>query len=410
MTFSPSYGRDIMDLNLTRDAHHERNGMDGMAEMLATHRSGWGLERDFYTDPAIFAVEMQRIFRRVWLYAGHHSRIPEPGDYFTVAIGDESLIVVRGHDGTIHAVANVCRHRGSRICVADQGRVKKLVCPYHQWAYELDGKLAAARHMPDGFCREDFPLGRARTSVVEGLIFVCLDDQSPALDPATGRDLQANNVAGAKIAARKTYRVRANWKILLENFLECYHCATVHPEYSRAMAGASTSYMSEAERERDCGIEHALVRSRRQAGDDRPVHFQFRQGFQTQSLDGQPVAPPMADGVEHDGTAWCAWIGYTFEAEINPDHAATFRFLPISADATEIEVGWLVRGSAVEGRDYDCERLMDFWRITGEQDWNISEVTQSGVRSSYYRPGPYSQAEGGAAAFTDWYIRQMREL
>src|SRR5436190_1957262 len=124
-----------------------------LKQLIARRRPGWSLEKPFYSDPGIFAADLERVFRRNWLFAGHTNRIPRPGDYFTHEFGGDPLVFIRGDDGEVRGLFNMCRHRGSRICLEAAGHVRTLVCPYHQWTYEKDGKLAAALSMPDDFDR-----------------------------------------------------------------------------------------------------------------------------------------------------------------------------------------------------------------------------------------------------------------
>src|SRR5207248_7070644 len=183
----------------------------------------------------------------------------------------------------------------------------------------------------------------------------------------------------------------------------------VHPEYTRVMAGAGSSFLSQEETAVQSGRS---VEDRRELGQqlglaaDRPA-LPFRRGACTQSLDGQPVAPLMGTHRDYDGAMIGFWIGWTVEFEANPDHVCAFRFTPLEVERTDVEVNWLVRGDAVEGVDYDRQRLIEFWKITGEQDWRICEVVQTGVRSRHYTPGPLSQGERFAAAFLKEYLEAL---
>lgn len=382
-----------------------------LQQLLSEQRDGWTLSRPFYREPAIFEQEMERIFSREWLFAGHIARIPHPGDYFTYKVGSEPLVIIRGQDGAVNAVWNVCRHRGALICLEPCGSVKKLVCPYHQWVYETDGTLLAARQMPDDFNKNDFGLQQARVHVFEGFIFVNLSPDAPDFVPPNEAPMfPVHDLAGAKIACRKEYTVHANWKVVIENFVECYHCGTVHPEYSAAMAGANSSFMSSKESELQAGCTIAERKAKvAELGLDPKFHyFLLRPGFQTQSMDGKPVAPLMGTYPAYSGMTWCSWLGWTMEMEACPDYAAVFRFTPLSATQTHVEGTWLVRGDAVEGIDYDPERVAAFWVRTGEQDWDICETVQRGIESTRYAPGPLSLSESGPRSFLNEYRRRMQ--
>ncbi len=384
---------------------------DGFEQLLHEQKDGWTLARPFYRDPSIFEREMGCIFSREWLFVGHISRVPQPGDYFTYQIGSEPLIIVRGQDGAIHAVWNVCRHRGSLICLEPCGSIKKLVCPYHQWVYDTDGSLLAARQMPADFDRTAFGLRAARVQVWEGFIFVNLSPDAPDFVPPHEASMYTvHDLAGAKICCREEYLVRANWKIVLENFVECYHCGTVHPEYSRAMAGASTSFLSPGDAEAQANCTFAERKAKIAALGLNPAlhYFLLRPGFDTQSMDGKPVAPLMGTYPAYSGMTWCSWVGWTMEMEASPDYAAVFRFTPLSATETHVEGTWLVRGDAVEGVDYEPERVAAFWKTTGQQDWDICEIVQRGVESTHFVPGMLSVAEAGPREFLISYRQRMQ--
>ncbi len=381
-------------------------------ERIARQTPGHTLEQAFYRDPEIFESEMSAIFLRQWLYVGHASRIPGPGDYFTHRIGQEPLVVIRGDDGAVHAHLNICRHKGSILCREAQGTAKKLVCPYHQWVYEPDGSLFHARMMPDDFQKSDWGLRSVAVHEVDGLIFVCFAETPPPFSEPNAGWLEPYGLDSAKVAHIATYTVNSNWKIVLENFMECYHCGVVHPEYTRVMAGASGSYLSGDEVTAQAGRSYA------EAGKDagrlgldpsRPV-MQFKRGAETQSMDGKRVAPLLGTYPAYDGAMMASWIGWTCEMELNPDYVCVFRFTPLDATRTEVEAHWLVRGDAVEGVDYEIDRLTTFWKVTGEQDWDICEVVQTGVASRHYVPGPMSHAEGGPRGFLASYLEILGDF
>jgi Rieske 2Fe-2S family protein len=385
---------------------------DPIANHIAQQTPGYTLTAPFYTDEALFAIDIEQIFRKEWLFVGHVGRIPNPGDYFTYQIGKDPWIIVRAEDGSVKAVSNICRHKGSLICREGSGNVRKFVCPYHQWVYEKDGRLSHARLMPTDFNTEAFSLLTATVHATQGMIFVCLADDPPPFPEPNGAVLAPYDLPDAKVAHIASYNVQANWKIILENFMECYHCGVVHPEYSRVMAGASSSYLSEEDITAQAGRSPAEARKESELL-GLPTNrwtMQFKQGSCTQSMEGQPVAPLMGTYPAYDGAMIAVWIGWTFEMEANPDYCVVFRFTPLQAMCTNIEATWLVQGEAKEGIDYDRERLVSFWKVTGEQDWDICEVVQQGVLSHYYRPGPLSNAERGPIDFLQEYLRRLSDL
>jgi len=390
---------------------------------IAAHRPGTSLAQPFYTDPRIFARDLERVFARQWVFAGHVSRLRQPGDYFLFSIGNESIVVARGGNGAIHALFNVCRHRGSRVCLEPQGNKRTLVCPYHAWTYANDGTLLSAPAMPDGFDTTQFSLHRCNVRVVEGLIFVCMGDPPRDTEPAF-RDwekfLKPHGLSQAKIAASMVWQVDANWKLVVENFGECYHCGPAHPEYCAVMAHAlpdthrAKRYVDEftaltkkwEAKARDAGSLAGRVPEHPGAAHV-CVRLPIRDGFLTQSRDGRPVAPLMGSFREYDG-------GYT-GGRLYPanyfvaccDHAVIPRFTPLAPLRTEVEMIWLVREDAVEGKDYDVEKLTWLWKVTTDQDKKIVDNNQAGVNSMAYRPGPYSNTEQGLTQFTVWYLKQI---
>jgi nitrite reductase/ring-hydroxylating ferredoxin subunit len=204
--------------------------------LQAAYRPGFSLPRPFYTDAQVFELDLERVFYRRWLFAGHACQVPRPCDYFTFDVGSDSLIVIRGDDGQVRALFNTCRHRGSRVCLEPAGRAAKLVCPYHQWVYERDGSLSGARWMGDDFNRSRYPLHWAHVQVLAGLIFVCLAEEPPDFEPARRaieRHARPHRLDRARACHVEDYAVRANWKVLFKNNRECYHCTHGHPEFCR---------------------------------------------------------------------------------------------------------------------------------------------------------------------------------
>lgn len=384
-------------------------------------KPGWSLPQEFYTEADFFALDMERIFRRFWLYAGHESNIPVPGDYFTWQIGDDSLIIIRRSDGEVSALFNTCRHRGSVICTEQTGRAKKLVCPYHQWVYDTDGTLLNARLMSEDFDKTGFGLRRAQVRTLEGLIFVCLSDDPPAFEPFS-REVSArlalHELRHVRICHSREYLVRANWKLVEENSRECYHCGAGHPQYARAVgfaAAIGSKPLTEEDQKREAERHSRLAAL---GLDPRPLpfledswyhcrRFYLRGGFLTESLDGQPVAPVMGrlPGYEAGVLAMVTLPNLLLEA--SPDYLVTLRVTPSGPRTTTVRVEWLVREDAVEGVDFNVERLTAFWRMTGEQDWNLCENNQLGVNSSVYRPGPYGPDERGVKHFVKWYLKHL---
>ena len=408
---------------LAQHSPAERDGRDWIERLVASHRSGWSLEQPFYVNNEIYSRDIERIFMRHWLYAGHVSRIPNPGDYFQCLIGGESIIVNRGKDGTVNALFNVCRHRGSRVCLQPEGNAKILVCPYHAWTYACDGSLLRANAMPDDLDTTRFGLHKCHVQVLEGLIFICMADDPPDIQHILGDFepfLKPHGLGQTKIAAAIKWQVHANWKLVAENFMECYHCGPAHPEYCSVMAHAlpETSGASKhVDNYAALSAEWESVTKRlgHFTGDISPTsdrlhranRIPIKKGYLTQSRDGQPVAPLMGSFKQYDGGLTQCRIYPLNYMYASCDHAVVPRFTPLATTLTEVEMTWLVREGAVESVDYDVAELTWLWKVTTDQDKKIVDDNQAGVESRAYRPGMYSQVEDGLARFTSWYLKQI---
>ena len=211
--------------------------MSSIAQLIAQQPVDWSLQQEFYKRVDIYELEIEKIYMDSWLFIGHDSEIPNIGDYFVYNLLSESVIVVRGKDDQIHAYMNVCRHRGSRICLEDRGNMKRFTCPYHAWTYNLDGSLMIAKELENGIKKEDLGLHKCQIAVVEGLILLNFSDQPASLDGLKNELSEPMKMFGfkdLKIADHKNYPIDANWKLAVENYNECYHCAPSHPEYSQS--------------------------------------------------------------------------------------------------------------------------------------------------------------------------------
>jgi phenylpropionate dioxygenase-like ring-hydroxylating dioxygenase large terminal subunit len=393
---------------------------DRVAELLARQPLDCSLLQPFYGDAEIFARDLERVLFRHWLCAGHASQAARPGDYFLVEMATESVIVLHGGDGVLRAFANVCRHRGSRICSQPAGNARFLVCPYHGWTYGLDGALLAARHMAADFDAGAHGLRPVHLRVVEGLVFVSL-----AATPLGFERVEATlracygpyGWAEARVAHRELYAIAANWKLAVENYLECYHCAPSHPEYSRlhaleqppARIAALNARM--AARSAALGIDIAEHDhwAPGAAGEEAVFGFRYAlyDGVATGSADGRAVAPLMGRFADYDGGATSVHLGPASFLLAYPDHGVIYRFIARTPTTSEMEVVWLVRGEAREGVDYDRARLTWLWKVTSEADKRIIEQNQLGVSSRYYVPGPYAPMEYNTRRYVAWYLREI---
>jgi len=401
--------------------------------LVARCQPGWSLPREFYSDEGIYRLDVAAVWRTGWLVAGHSCELSRPGDYFTLELDKDSIIILRGDDGAVHALHNVCRHRGSLICTEPAGHLTRLVCPYHQWTYGLDGKLLACRGMAENLDKAQFPLHRLCAREVGGLVFISLATDPAPFEPAfeaLSPLLKPQGLARAKVAKVVDYLVPANWKLVWENNRECYHCNLNHPQYIKANfdhynADDTSPRVREAlktvvARSEEKWTAAGLAPTQKQTGmtvfpdAQNKIWFSANRtplvdGWVTESLDGRPVAPLMGDYKAADvGTLRIRTLP-NFWNHSSCDHSVSTRLLPVGPECTAVRVWWLVDEKAVEGRDYDLAKLLPFWQLTSEQDWEICRRQQRGVNSSAYTPGPYSTyKEYNVESFVRWYLQTVR--
>jgi Rieske 2Fe-2S family protein len=389
--------------------------------LIAERQPGHALPQAFYRDAEIFEHDVQRIFLDSWLYACHASEIPACGDYQLLEFAGESVIVVRAEDEAIHAMLNVCRHRGSRVCLAAQGQTRSLVCRYHGWTYGLDGQLRGAPQMGDDFDPSQHGLRRVHVRVIEGLVMVNLASQPAGIEPLA-RDMEPclarYGLAHARVAHRQSYPIAANWKLAMENYCECYHCRPSHPEYARSHALAIPR---DRWRQRQPEVDQAAARAGlsnhtfdhtwQQAeylGVERQhERYPLNEGYLTGSEDGQPLAPLMGSISDFVAAATDIQLGPTLFGLAYCDHVVLYRFLPLDTDNSVCDITWLVRGDAQAGEDYDLERLTWLWDVTTDADKRIIERNQQGVNSRFYQPGPFSEMERFTDRFVNWYLAAL---
>ncbi|NQV87266.1 MAG: aromatic ring-hydroxylating dioxygenase subunit alpha [Woeseiaceae bacterium] len=391
-------------------------------ELIASQKPGYSLDQRFYTDPGIYDREIEKIVNRNWILAGHVSQLPEPGDFKILNVGQESAIIVRGKDGELKGFANVCRHRGSLVCLEQHGHVDKFQCPYHGWMYDLDGNLTAARNMHEGFDKSQHGLKPVSVGEIHGLMLVCFDDNPPSLEGAI-RDLEEAmglyDFEHLKVAAQKSYPIPANWKLLVENYQECYHCATAHPEYAlmhtmmldRDKRGRASGHMYE--RMAACGITDIDIDHVDTGARPGEIGFGYARTamfnkYDTGSRDGKPVAPLLGNIKGYDGGhADLSFGPFSFLLAYN-DHVVCYVFTPVDHKNSNCEVYWLVRGDAVEGKDYDRDEVTWLWDVTTAADKEIVVNNSKGVHSKYYEPGPFSGMERDERRYIEWILAQLQ--
>ena len=389
---------------------------------LQNRSPAYGLPGDFYRDPGTYNLELNLLFYREWLFAAHSVELGETGSYLTLQVADYPILLTRDRDGRIHAFVNSCRHHGARVCQEAHGTAPKLVCPYHQWTYELDGRLFAARQMGSQFDRSQFNLRRIHCETVAGYIFICVAPEPPDFN-AIRRQIEPyvlpHRLTEARVAFESTIVENGNWKLVWENNRECYHCARNHPELSRTYPDRPTITSTAAD---PVVLEHwrkcesaGLPSEFRLSGDGqvRTSRVPLLGAAASYTMSGRPaVRKPLSDAIApelqigalllfHYPSTWNHFLG---------DHAISFRVLPLGPTQTQLTTKWLVHREAVAGVDYDVNELTGVWLATNEQDRHIVQENQIGMNAPGYEPGPYSQVtENGVRQFAEWYSTRMQE-
>ncbi|MCJ8053115.1 aromatic ring-hydroxylating dioxygenase subunit alpha [Shinella curvata] len=389
---------------------------------LKNRREGHSLEQAFYIDPDHYKLDMETIWYRDWLFIGHDCEIPKAGNYFTVQVGDYPVVITRDRSGTIRALHNSCRHRGSRVCTQHKGTSAKLVCPYHQWTYELDGSLLFARHMAEDFDRTQHSLKQIHCETLGGYIFICLADQAPdfsAFRSTAEPYLARHRLGETKIAFESTIIEKGNWKLVWENNRECYHCAANHPELCRTYPEAPSATGVQGAKDDPVIAEHwARCEAKglpsefkiSPTGQFRAARMPLIQDAESYTMSGaRAVQRPLSNDVLESGIGTLLLFHYpTTWNHVLADHAITFRVLPLGPELTQVTTKWLVNKDAVEGVDYRLDELTHVWTETNDQDRQIVEENAFGIRSPAYQPGPYSpEDEGGVMQFVEWYSNFM---
>lgn len=353
------------------------------------------LEARWYTSLEIFAAEREHIFARDWVCIGRADELEMPGDFHLAEVAAESLILVRDAERRLRAFYNVCRHRGSRICEQDEGHFGgSIQCPYHAWTYGLDGKLNVARNMADvpEFRTDDYPLHEAKLALWEGFVFVSL-----ACEPEPFERIFAPlmcrfadwNVAALRTSKSIAYDVACNWKLVFQNYSECYHCPPVHPQLDRLSPS-------------DSG-RNDLAEGRFLGG-----YSELRRHGGSLTSSGTTRRSPLG-GVRNEnlGRVYYYTIFPSMLLGLHPDYVMVHYLRPVAVDRTNVVCSWLFDPETMAREDFDPLDAVEFWDVTNRQDWHVNELTQKGVESRAYVPGPYSNAEGLLAAFDRFYLRVM---
>lgn len=387
------------------------------------------LPAHYYTSPEIFEAELERIFYSKWIYVACEADLPKAGDYVALKLGTRSFFLQRNESGVIHGFYNTCRHRGHELVSEEKGNCKRLICPYHNWAYELDGRLKVARGMDPGFNKEDYGLNPINVAVIGGLIYVCLNSPAPAdIEEVRNRltpYLAPYDLPSTKIACQKDIIEATNWKLVIENNRECLHCNSNHPEllvplYSSGFGKGLDKDNIQADERR---FQEALqLKEKEWESLDLPFELQeFPDGlwFRTVRL---PLANQCISHTlkpEHackkllgklkrpEGSGLSLWTHPNSWNHFLSDHIVTFAVFPLSADRTLVRTKWLVAADAVEGVDYNVDDLTMVWTQTNAQDQRLAEGAFRGICSGGYKPGPLADEEYLVKQFLSWYNDQL---
>lgn len=402
--------------------------------IISAYRPGHSLAPDFYNSPEMFEVDLQVFFQQHWIVAGVTADVPEPGDVSVVDIGKASVIILRDDDMQVRAFLNVCRHRGARLVSEQKTSVGRLVCPYHQWSYDLTGDLVHAPHMGQAFDKSCHSLKPVNIRTIAGLIFICISQKAPddidEIAAILEERLGQFDLDNAKIAFEKTIHEEGNWKLSIDNNRECYHCEGSHPELTRTLVGLDIGFdPAELNEDEKAGYaEHC-------AASDAQVAEWERKGFASSMVERYAGHETMlrtqrfvitGPGESHtmDGAAACrVAFGKLTEKKLGDlhlhthnswhhffaDHAVVSYLKPVSPSRTELRSVWLVNKDAREGIDYDVDRLTEVWIATNQQDADLVGIAQQGVSSIGYEPGPLSAfCETLVERNTAWYIERLR--
>jgi len=354
----------------------------------------------FYTDPAIFSLEQSRIFESMWFCAARAPELARPGAFKTVQVGRESVIITRGRDGALRAFLNVCRHRGARLCTEESGEVKRAFqCPYHAWTYGLDGKLVAAPNltkMPD-IDRVEYGLVTVHLREWLGYVWVCLAEEPPSFDAdvigacverlGSGEAIEHYDIDELEVGRRITYDVKANWKLIIENFMECYHCATIHPELTEVLPEFADGYAA----------QYFVGHGAEFAADV--------EGFTVDGSGGFERLPGVSE--EQDRRYYAITVKPQVFINLVPDHIIFHRMYPVAADRTIVECDWLYSKEVVaSGRD--VSRSVELFHRVNAQDFDACERTQPSMASRVYaKGGVLVPSEHHIGAFHEWLQQRL---
>lgn len=380
-----------------------------IATYLERRQKHYSLPQDLYCSDEVYKFDLNAIHYRHWIFAAFEVELPNSGTYLSMTIGESSIVLVRTRAGDIRGFFNTCRHRGAQILPEGSGRCQRIVCPYHQWSYSLEGDLLGAAGMDTEFEKKLFGLKPIQVECVAGTIFVALSDAAPDFAPFRADFeplISRYNLREGKVVHHQRIVENANWKLAMENARECAHCNVGHPELCLSLVDGFTLDRSDPhnvafyEALRSRGIPDSPQESSWYSAG----HVPLRPGMKSMTMDGSyDVKKLLSDEVVDLGYLRWSLQPHCYNIAL-PDYVFTFSVMPLSATQTQVHSKWLVHKDAVEGVDYDIEQLAKLWETTNNQDVTLTEINQKGVASVGYEPGPYMpEAESWCERFSDWY-------
>jgi phenylpropionate dioxygenase-like ring-hydroxylating dioxygenase large terminal subunit len=347
----------------------------------------------YYTGHQHFERELDRLFRRMWFCGGREEEIERPGQFVLRELPGENIVVTRDSTGQVRAFHNVCRHRGTRLCTESTGAFPgSIQCPYHSWTYALDGRLIGAPHMDEvpHFRKEDYPLHAVHADVWDGHIFLNLSRSPSALrDQLEGLPSKFApwRMQDLKLGKRIVYDVKANWKLVIQNYNECLHCPNLHPALNKL-----SHYLSG---------ENEPLRSTFMGG-----RMDLRPGVETLSMDGScPRALLPGLSPDDQRRVYYYAIFPNMLLSLHPDYMMVHTLWPIAPDRTINVCEWHFQPAELTNPSFDASDAIDFWDMTNRQDWHVCELSQAGISSRAYTPGPYSNREDLLYAFDRMIVR-----
>lgn len=353
------------------------------------------LPRRYFTSPELFALEAEKIFLQRWLCVGRERQIARPGDYFLQQVGNESIIILRDRSDRVRAFYNVCRHRGTRLCEEHRGQLAGTIqCPYHAWTYSLDGRLIGAPSTDtiEDFDKAEWPLHRVAIAVWEGFLFINLADEPEPFDeayaPLMGR-FSRFNLPALEAYRRIDYQLACNWKFVVQNYSECYHCPLVHPALVKLSSPTSG--------------ENDLYRGPFLGG-----YMDIVDASESLTMSGRTCGAVVGELPEEDlKRVYYYSLFPNMLLSLHPDYVMYHTIWPRAAGQTLVTCEWLFHPDTLTNPTFKPDDGVEFWDLTNRQDWHVCELSHAGVQSKSYTPGPYSRREGLSAAFDQEVLRSL---